>query len=280
MLAVDVHVFPDLAREPAARMRLSQRSGGLRVQPLIGRGREFERLREYAHGDTFDEISWKATARRNRPVVRVSQIERTQDVYAILDSSRLSARHDALDQFVSAALTLALSAENGGDKFGLITFSDRVDHFIPAARGRGHFARCRNAIYNLQCRRVSPDFAELFTFIQLRIRRRALLLFLTDLNDPLLAETFVQNAPLLSRRHVVVVNRLETADRRPLFSGDIPATEDAILDRLASHLAWVRLEDLETSLRRVGIRVFSLRLPSASGDLVRHYQAIRREQLL
>jgi len=55
-----------------------------------GKGRDFEKLREYIPGDSLDDIHWKATAKRGHPVTKVFQIERTQEVYVILDASRLS----------------------------------------------------------------------------------------------------------------------------------------------------------------------------------------------
>ena len=115
----------------------------------LGKGREFEKLREYEHGDSFEDIDWKATARRRSPVVKVFQIERTQEVYAVIDSSRLSARGNVLDSYVTAALTLAVTAESQHDRFGLASFSAGVDGFLPAAGGKRHFAFCRDAIYAL-----------------------------------------------------------------------------------------------------------------------------------
>ena len=87
-------------------------------------------------GDGFDEIDWKATARRARPITRVFQIERTQEVYAVIDTSRLSARGTTLDRFVSAALALGLAAERQGDLFGLVAFSDKLRQFVRARNGK------------------------------------------------------------------------------------------------------------------------------------------------
>ncbi len=251
-IKTEIRVFPDVEREPGGKLLLMKKMGGLRTQRTIGRGREFERLREYAPGDSYDEIAWKASARRGRPIVRVFQVERTQDVFAVIDSSRLGARSGAVEQFVSAALMLALAAENNGDNFGLLAFSDRVDHFVAPSRGKAHFARCRDAIYDLQTSSVSPDFAELFSFLQLRVRRRSLLLFLTDLADPMLAESFLRDVHVISRRHVVFVNRLRDQEVRPLFSGALPENQDEISARLSGHLQWVTLKDLGTQLGPLG----------------------------
>ncbi len=48
--------------------------------------------------DGFDEIHWKATAKRRHPITKVFQVERTQEVYAVIDASRLSARSTAVKQ--------------------------------------------------------------------------------------------------------------------------------------------------------------------------------------
>ena len=279
-IKTEIRVFPDLEREPGGKLLLMKKMGGLRTQRTVGRGREFERLREYAPGDGYDEIAWKASARRGRPIVRVFQVERTQDVLAVIDSSRLGARSGAVEQYVSAALMLALAAENNGDNFGLVSFSDRVDHFVAPARGKLHFARCRDAIFDLKPSKVSPDFAELFAFLQLRVRRRSLLMFLTDLADPMLAESFLRDVPLLSRRHVVLVNRLGDDEVRPLFSGKVPANQDEIGARLAGHLQWATLRDLERSLGRLGVGTSLLTPGSVGLDLVRQYNDVKRRQAL
>ena len=277
---IDLRVYPDLQRDSAARMLLLRRSVGARRLRLVGRGRDFERLRDYAPGDSFDEIYWKATARRGSPIVKVFQVERTQDVYVVIDSSRLSARHNALEQFVSSALTVALATENEGDNFGLVTFSNRVDRFIRAAKGKSHFSRCRDAIYDLSATVVSPDFEDLFTYLQLQVRRRSLLLFLTDLSDPMLAEAFLRDAPLLARKHVLVVNQLEDKESRLLFTGVMPSNVEEMDERLAGHLQWVKLQDLKQNLHRKGIRMQYLKPGSASTDLVGQYLEIKQKQVL
>lgn len=279
-IQIDVRVYPDLQHDSAARTLLLRRSTGVRRLRLVGRGRDFERLRDYAPGDSFDEIYWKATARRGSPIVKVFQVERTQDIYVVIDSSRLSARHNALEQFVSAALTVALATENEGDNFGLVTFSSRVDHFIRAGKGKAHFSRCRDAIYDLNSRAVSPDFEDLFAYLQGQLRRRSLLLFLTDLSDPILSETFLRDAPLLARKHVLMVNQFSDEESRPLFSGAEPSNLQEMSERLAGHLQWAKLQDLQSNLRRKGIIMHYLKSGSASTDLIGQYLQVKQKQLL
>ena len=90
----ELRVYPNLAteRRSVAALFLNRGAFGVHAQRQVGKGRDFEKLREYTHGDGYDEIHWKATAKRGKPVTKVFQIERTQEVYVIVDASRLSAR--------------------------------------------------------------------------------------------------------------------------------------------------------------------------------------------
>ena len=141
---------------------LNRGTVGGHARRQVGKGREFEQLREYAPGDDYTDIFWKGTARRGFPMTKTFQIERTQEVYVVIDHSRLSGReirvpvptlpgvlHEQefhaggeftittqLEKYLQAALVLGSVAERQADLFGLITFSDQVDHFVRSKNGR------------------------------------------------------------------------------------------------------------------------------------------------
>jgi uncharacterized protein (DUF58 family) len=275
-----IRVYPNLRHDKTAAAFLRRALGGMHLQRQLGKGREFEKLRDYAPGDSFDEIHWKATARRGHPISKQFQIERTQEVYVVIDSSRLTARADALEQFVTAALVLAIAADRQGDHFGLLTFSDKVEQFVRARSGMTHFLACRNAIYDLQPRPVSPSFEEVFSFIQMRLQRRALLIFLTALDDPLLAETFSQHCGVMARRHLVIVATPQQSAAQPLFAGELPAGTDEVYQRLASHLAFRDRTELKKKIERQGMKFAILRPESISADLAALYLSVKRSQAL
>lgn len=296
----EIRVYPDLftERRNLAALFLHRGAFGLHAQRQVGKGREFEKLREYCPGDSFDEIHWKATAKRGRPITKVFQIERTQEVYVVIDASRLSARptvgrprqiggaSDApqpsttLERYVTAALVLGLAAEQQGDLFGLVTFTDQVKTFVRARNGHAHFSACRDALYTLQPQIVTPDYDEVATFIRLRLRRRALLVFLTSLDDPVLAESFVRNMELLRRQHVVLVNMLQPPGVTPVFSNPNLGTVDELYQHLGGHLLWQHLRELEKVLQRRGVRFSLLKNERLSADLVSQYLGLKQRQAL
>ncbi len=293
----ELRVYPNLQsdRKSVAAVFLNRGSHGSHVIRAMGKGRDFEKLRDYLPGDGMDEIHWKATAKRGRPVTKIFQVERTQEVYAIVDASRLTARTEViatgaadgavriethLERFVNAALILGVAAEQQGDHFGLITFSDRVHKFVRAKNGAQHFNVCRDALYTLQPRSVSPDFDELTGSIRLRLRKRSLLVFLTALDDPVLAEGFLKNIELLARQHLVIVTMIVPPEVRPLFSDDAVATVDGIYRDLGNHVRWQKLREIEKQLGQRGVRFVAV----ANGDLVArvvsNYAGIKQRQLL
>ncbi len=283
-IALEIRVYPDLSSaQQLSAAYLRRGHSGSHPQRQIGRGREFEKLREYAFGDGFDEVDWKATARRGRPITRVFQVERTQEVYVILDASRLSARpitagsaDTILERNVTAALLLALEAERQGDHFGLITFSDRIHGFVRARGGKAHYSACREALYGLHPRIVTPDFDELGTLLRLRLRRRALLVFLTELDDPILAESFLRNAALIRRNHLLLVGMMQPPGSRPLFAG---AGGD-IFENLAGHMQWSKLQTFAKVLERQGIHFLLCQPDRISAQLASAYVNLKQRQIL
>jgi uncharacterized protein (DUF58 family) len=281
-VAIEIRVYPNLRRHDDLKALL--RSSGSHARRQVGRGREFEKLREYTPGDGLDELHWKASARRGRPITKVFQVERTQEVYVIIDASRLSGRwfgdDTAIERALSAALLVGAAAQRRGDLFGLAVFANQVETFARAGNGKAHYAACRDAIYQLQTRSVSPDFDEIATFLRLRLRRRALLVFLTALDDAVIAENFVRASRLLSRRHLVVAAMLRPPAAQPLFhDSQVKSTRD-IYRHLAGHLSWRRLREIEATLSRDGVRLALLEPANFGSAIAGLYDEVKQRQLL
>jgi uncharacterized protein (DUF58 family) len=292
----EVRAYPNLRgeRKNLAALFLNRGAFGLHAQRQLGKGREFEKLREYIPGDGLEDIHWKATAKRGRPISKVYQIERTQEVYVAIDASRLSGRTvvmkedqgdggeavTQLERFITAAMVLGLVAEKQGDLFGMIAFNDQVRRFVRAKSGKAHYHLIRDALYTLEPAMVNPDFAELATFARLKLRRRSLIIFLTNLDDPVLAESFLQNIELLARRHLILVNMLTAPGVRPLFTGTDPETDDDLYQRLGGHVQWKKLRELIKLLHRRGVSMALIENERMCPELVSRYINVKRRQLL
>ena len=296
-LACEVRVYPNLALEGRKIAHFLDRGGfGVHRQRQIGRGREFEKLREYEAGDSFDSIHWKATAKRHKPITKVFQVEKSQEVYLAIDSSRLSARslsssssqssssssseQTILERSIAAALLAGATAERQGDLFGLITFSDKVDQLARARSGSLHFNHCRDLLINLQPKLVAPDFEDIAATLLNRLTKRSLLIFLTSLDDSVTGENFLAAARFLARRHLIIAIMPSPPGTQPLFSAPGVEHTDQIYENITGHLRWTKLQELRKQLLQAGV-LFHL----APGDnftltVVSEYLATKRRQLL
>jgi len=296
----EIRVYPDLLfeRKNLAALFLSRGNFGIHSQRQIGQGRDFEKLREYIHGDSYEHIHWKATAKRGHPITKVFQIERTQEVYVLIDASRLSGRsvtvpekksikdgkktypETILERFLMAALVIGVAAKRQGDLFGVVSFSDKVHRFIRAKSGREHYNSCREALYEIQSQTVTPDFNELCSFIGLKLRRRALLVFLTNLDDPVLSESFIRNMDLISRKHLIIVTMIKPQGTQPVFTDPHVKSLDDIYQHLGSHMLWHNFREIERTLKRKGIQFSLVSNEAMCSHLVTQYMSIKQRQLI
>ena len=115
--------FSYLPRQPVHSVLYGRHASRLR-----GRGLNFEELRNYLPGDDIRNVDWKASARSNRPQVRVYTEERDRPVWLLVDQ-RLSMFFGSRNRLksVTAAEAAAVSAWRVlgmGDRVGAIVFND------------------------------------------------------------------------------------------------------------------------------------------------------------
>jgi uncharacterized protein (DUF58 family) len=107
-----------------------------------GRGMSFSEVRDYQIGDEVRTIDWNVTARYNSPYVKVFEEERELNVMLLLDLSASiyygTEGHSKFEKSLELAATLAFSALENNDKVGAILFSNEVETYIPAKKGRDH----------------------------------------------------------------------------------------------------------------------------------------------
>jgi len=262
-LACEFCVYPDWAagRRALLRSPVYRALAAAAAMPLTGQGREFERLREYQSGDNYADVSWKATARRAHPVTRLYQWEQQQEIYFVVEHGRLSRRAGGggrrpLERYIETALVGATAAAELGDRFGLISFADEVSQWVAAGSGRAHFRACRERLLELKPQRVTPNFERLFAAIRTRLRRRCYLLFLTDLTERGLAESFRQAAGLVRRTHLLLATSLLPPEARPLGQRALPAEAgvEAVYGELAADRELRRIEGLRAQLAVAGVQ--------------------------
>lgn len=219
-----VKVYPNMRRAREAELKaLGARSlvASHRKTSWRGEGREFESLRDYVRGDELRHIAWTATARRGKLTTRQYQIERDQTVLIALDAGRLMTarieRETKLDTAVHAALALMSAAARGGDNAGLVVFGRQIKAYLPPKRGHEHLDATLEALHDIEPEMIEPSYARAFRFIAANVKRRALIVVLTDLVDEEGSRDLLASLKLLRPRHLPLVVTIADRDLKAVI---------------------------------------------------------------
>lgn len=152
-----------------------------------GRGMAFSEVREYQYGDDVRSMDWNVTARMNAPYVKVFEEERELTVVLLVDISRSglfgTQGTTKREQIAEIAATLAFSAILNNDKVGCVLFTDRVEKFIPPAKGRTHFLHIIREILEYEPRNNGTDISEALRFLTGAIKKKCTAFVLSDMMD-------------------------------------------------------------------------------------------------
>jgi uncharacterized protein (DUF58 family) len=256
--------------------RLSQ-IGVLQVRRR-GEGMEFHQLREYRQGDAQRAVDWKATARTARLISREYEEEKDQRVLLVIDCGRrMASKDDELSHFdhtLNAALLLAHVALRQGDAVGMLTMGG-VSRYSEPRKSVAAVHTMLNQVYDLEPTLAVPDYYQAARDVMRRMRRRALVILLTNLRDED-HDILLPALKLLRTRHLVVLASLREAIIARALSARVDSFDRAVTHAAAAEYLALR----ERVFRRIaGAGVVSLdvepeRLPIS---LVNRYLELKRE---
>jgi uncharacterized protein (DUF58 family) len=283
-----IRVLPPFLSRKHLPLRLAKlrEIDGLLPTLTRGQGTEFDSLREYVVGDDVRSIDWRATARRADVVVRTWRPERDRRVVIVLDTGRTAAGRvgvdptaadpggwPRLDWSMDAALLLAALASRAGDHVDFLAH-DRVTRAAVFGASRTEMlARLVDAMAPLQPALVESDSTAMVSAIMRRIRRRALVVLLTDLNATALEEGLLPVLSRLSARHQVIVAAVSDlrVDRLASQRTDAAAVYDAAAAERSRNDRWA----IASRLRQRGAEVVDAAPAELASVLADRYLAMK-----
>ncbi|PJB35539.1 MAG: DUF58 domain-containing protein [Deltaproteobacteria bacterium CG_4_9_14_3_um_filter_63_12] len=207
----EVAVVPNVKAVREAALRLTKTRdfmAGVKRQRYIGDGSEFESLREYQPGYDHRAIDWKSSARRRKLLVKEYQAERNHRVILAFDTGYLMSQElgelPRLDHAINAGLLLALLSLKMGDRVGLFGFDSAVRAYTSPQPGVHTIHRLMEQSAKLEYSSNETNFTLGLAELSARVRRRSIVVVLTDFSDPVTAENMVANLGQMARRHLVI----------------------------------------------------------------------------
>ncbi|HXW18264.1 MAG TPA: DUF58 domain-containing protein [Candidatus Acidoferrales bacterium] len=254
-----------------------------------GLGREFDSLREYRDGDDIRDISWTATARRNRLVTRIFEIERSQIVWLVLDAGRLlraqveepgrALRISKLDYAVNAALSLAQVALHCGDRVGLLAYGRRIQQNVNAGRGQRHVRAIVESLALVRGEVAEADHGRaVHTLLGIQ-KRRSLVVWITDFAETPAIPEVIEYATHMTLRHLVLFAAMGQPDLTAV-ARSTPASQEDMYRHVAALEISHRRDVLLRGLRQSGVLAVELMPNVLATSLVNQYLDIKERSLL
>jgi len=268
----EVAVLPNVRAVRAAAIRFFARDApaGQKLQNQQGDGSEFDAMRDYVPGLDRRSVDWKHSARHRRLVCKEFKAERNHNIVLAFDTGHLMSEPlegvARLDRAINASLLLAYASLREGDRVGLFGFDAQVRLYSEPAGGLQNFTRVQHAAAGLEYRPEETNYTLGLTHLSSRLKRRSLVVLMTDFIDTVTAEMMVENLARLTQRHVVMfVSFVDPAlalltDAEPAsidamaratVAGDFVRERAVVMERLARlgvHCLDVRHEEVNTAM--------------------------------
>ena len=212
-----------------------------------GRGMSFSEVREYRAGDDVRDIDWNVTARSSKPHIKIYEEERELTMMLMVDVSGSrqfgSTTRTKQNLMTEIAAVLAFSAAQNNDKVGCIFFSDRIEKFIPAAKGKSHILMIIRELIKFEPESKRTSLSEAVRFLTNVSKKRCTTFILSDFLSPKSDLPQLEDAlKIASSKHDLVGIRV--VDRREAELPDVGIVE--LQDAETERKVW-----LDTSSRRV-----------------------------
>lgn len=221
-----------------ARLVVEGFLSGLHKSPFKGFSVEFAEYRAYMPGDELKRIDWKVYAKTDRFYIREYEEETNLKAYLLLDTSASMAYSSKgvskleYASYLAAALSYLLLKQK--DSVGLVTFSDKLETYIPPRCSPAHLTALLNTIDKTRPG-GQTNVAQTFHMLAERIKRRGLVIILSDLLDDK-EKVLSALRHFRHRKHEVLVFQILDPNERdfifkgPLVLKDLETGKELTLD--------------------------------------------------
>jgi uncharacterized protein (DUF58 family) len=278
--------------ELVAAKLVDQLLGGRYRSIFRGQGIEFDEVREYVAGDDVRAIDWNVTSRMGLPHTKIFREEREIILFNVVDmSASLYAGSGDIGKNEYAALVfaiLSLSAVKNNDRVGAAFFSDRIEKWIPPAKGRKHILSLIHELLSMTPKGTGSDLDLALKGVYRNLKRRGICFIISDFRT----EDYWDSLALLARKHdCVAVKIVDSADtlfpKTGIIELEDPESGDILIAdgsssafRHSYELFWQEKQAAwEARCGRRGVETLTLNTSDDPGvEILRFFRRRRREQ--
>jgi len=280
-------VFPSIIQMKKFELQsfkstLTDRNGMKKIRRL-GHSYEFEQIKNYVRGDDFRSVNWKATGRAGNLMVNQYEDERSQQVYCIIDKSRVMKMPfnelTLMDYAINTSLVVSNIVLQKHDKAGLMTFSKLMGHTVKAERKSSQLNNILQVLYREQIQVGDANFELLYRAVRKFVTGRSLLFLFTNFESTYAMERVLPVLRKISKMHLLVVVFFENTEVTAF--AEKPATDiKEIYDKTIAEKYISDKEQMVHILRKYGIQAILTRPDELSLNSVNKYLELKSRGMI
>lgn len=284
--ALELPVYPSIIQMKQFELRAFERTsmpGGLKQLRRIGHSYEFDQIKNYVRGDDYRSINWKATGRRAQLMVNQYEDERAQQVYCIIDKSRVMRMpFDGLtlmDHAINTSLVLSNIALKKHDRAGLLTFSDKLGAVIKADSKAAQLNKILQTLYKESERSTEANYELLYYFSRKLVSGRSLMVLYTNFESMYALDRALPILRRISAFHLLVVVFFENTAIRD-FANQAPSTVEGIYQQTVARKFLAEKGAMVQKLKQFGIQAVLTRPEDLSMNTINKYLELKARGLI
>ncbi|MCU0384345.1 MAG: DUF58 domain-containing protein [Cyclobacteriaceae bacterium] len=285
--AGNVAVYPSIIQMKKYELKMfikTAREFGVKKVRRIGHSYEFEHIKPYTRGDDYRSINWKATGRTAQLMVNQYEDEKSQQVYCLIDKSRVMHMPfegmSLFDYAVNASLVISNIVLAKQDKAGLITFAEKTKSVLKAERSKVQLKKILENLYNEEEKPVEANYENLYLTVNKYVKGRSLLLLYTNFESTYALQRVLPQLQKLNAHHLLVVVFFENTEVSQYTRNNrVENLEDVYTHILAEDYTLTKIQ-LAQTLRQMGIHCMLTKPENLTVNSINKYLELKARGMI
>ncbi len=279
-------VYPSVLQMKKFELKTLQQiahQSGIKKIRRLGHSYEFEQIKNYVAGDDFRSLNWKASSRRAQVMVNQYEDERSQQVYCIIDKSRVMRMPfgglTLMDHAINTSLVISNIILQKKDKAGLFSFSDKLGSTLNADNSPNQLSRILYELYREKEGKGEASYELLYYAVRKLIKGRSLLILFTNFESMFALERILPTLRLLNNLHLLVVVFFKNTEVEDFTKKEAATTEEIYHQTIAQKFMNDKLQMMQ-KLRQYGIQTILTRPEDLSINTINKYLELKSRGLI
>jgi uncharacterized protein (DUF58 family) len=281
-----IAVYPSIIQMKEMELRTMNKlahPGGIKLMRNIGHSYEFEQIKNYTEGDDYRSINWRASGRHATLMVNQYIDERSQNVYCVIDKSRVMRMPfrglSLMDYAINTSLALSNIILKKDDKVGLITFSDVMGSTIKADGRAAQLGKILDALYREKERPVESNYELLYQATRTILSVRSLLILFTNFESMYALERQLPYLRRINKTHLLTVIFFENTEIEQL-ANQAAETHEGIFQKITARKFIQDKKEIVRRLRQFGIQAVLTKPEDLSINTINKYLELKARGLI